>query len=403
MGYYDDHYQGRNNETKSRKGGYLLASFVGVLLGAMLVIVALPQLVDLDVLPYQLDEQSQQTENGSNIPVQQFSYDITSDVTKAVEKTSAAVVGITNIQSANFWSIGDQQEAGTGSGVIYKKAGGKAYIVTNYHVIEGADQLEVTLEDGTKIPAVIRGGDIWTDLAVLEVDGSQIETVAEFGNSDLLKPGEPVMAIGNPLGLEFSGSVTQGIISGLERTIPVDLNGDGYEDWQAEVIQTDAAINPGNSGGALVNIAGQVVGINSMKIAQSAVEGIGFAIPINTAIPVIEDLERYGEVKRPAMGVTLRNVNEISAYHQQETLKLPKDVTEGVVIERIVPNSPAEHAGLQELDVIVELDGEKIDNVLDLRKHLYIEKEVGDEMKVKFYRNGKLQETTIKLTDESSL
>jgi serine protease Do len=403
MGYYDDHYQGRNNETKSRKGGYLLASFVGVLLGAMLVIVALPQLVDLDVLPYQLDEQSQQTENGSNIPVQQFSYDITSDVTKAVEKTSAAVVGITNIQSANFWSIGDQQEAGTGSGVIYKKAGGKAYIVTNYHVIEGADQLEVTLEDGTKIPAVLRGGDIWTDLAVLEVDGSQIETVAEFGNSDLLKPGEPVMAIGNPLGLEFSGSVTQGIISGLERTIPVDLNGDGYEDWQAEVIQTDAAINPGNSGGALVNIAGQVVGINSMKIAQSAVEGIGFAIPINTAIPVIEDLERYGEVKRPAMGVTLRNVNEISAYHQQETLKLPKDVTEGVVIERIVPNSPAEHAGLQELDVIVELDGEKIDNVLDLRKHLYIEKEVGDEMKVKFYRNGKLQETTIKLTDESSL
>ncbi|MGG3736549.1 S1C family serine protease [Aeribacillus pallidus] len=403
MGYYDDHYQGRNNETKSRKGGYLLASFVGVLLGAMLVIVAIPQLVDLDVLPYQLDEQSQQTENGSNIPVQQFSYDITSDVTKAVEKTSAAVVGITNIQSANFWSIGDQQEAGTGSGVIYKKAGGKAYIVTNYHVIEGADQLEVTLEDGTKIPAVIRGGDIWTDLAVLEVDGSQIETVAEFGNSDLLKPGEPVMAIGNPLGLEFSGSVTQGIISGLERTIPVDLNGDGYEDWQAEVIQTDAAINPGNSGGALVNIAGQVVGINSMKIAQSAVEGIGFAIPINTAIPVIEDLERYGEVKRPAMGVTLRNVNEISAYHQQETLKLPKDVTEGVVIERIVPNSPAEHAGLQELDVIVELDGEKIDNILDLRKHLYIEKEVGDEMKVKFYRNGKLQETTIKLTDESSL
>jgi serine protease Do len=403
MGYYDDHYQGRNNETKSRKGGYLLASFVGVLLGAMLVIVALPQLVDLDVLPYQLDEQSQQTEIGSNIPVQQFSYDITSDVTKAVEKTSAAVVGITNIQSANFWSIGDQQEAGTGSGVIYKKAGGKAYIVTNYHVIEGADQLEVTLEDGTKIPAVIRGGDIWTDLAVLEVDGSQIETVAEFGNSDLLKPGEPVMAIGNPLGLEFSGSVTQGIISGLERTIPVDLNGDGYEDWQAEVIQTDAAINPGNSGGALVNIAGQVVGINSMKIAQSAVEGIGFAIPINTAIPVIEDLERYGEVKRPAMGVTLRNVNEISAYHQQETLKLPKDVTEGVLIERIVPNSPAEHAGLQELDVIVELDGEKIDNVLDLRKHLYIEKEVGDEMKVKFYRNGKLQETTIKLTDESSL
>ena len=121
----------------------------------------------------------------------------------------------------------------------------------------------MSLIDGTKIPAKLLGSDIWTDLAVLEVPADQIKVVAEFGNSDKLKPGEPVLAIGNPLGLTFSGSVTQGIISGLERTIPVDINQDGTPDWQAEVLQTDAAINPGNSGGALINIDGQVVGINS--------------------------------------------------------------------------------------------------------------------------------------------
>ena len=303
------------------------------------------------------------------------------DVTRAVEKAGDAVVGITNIQTTSFWSQeGGSQEAGTGSGVIYKKENGKAFIVTNNHVIEGASQLEVTLADGTKIPATLKGSDPWTDLAVLEVDGNSIKTIAEFGDSDTLKSGEPVIAIGNPLGLGFSGSVTSGIISGVERTIPVDLNGDGIEDWQVEVLQTDAAINPGNSGGALINIAGQVIGINSMKIAQEAVEGIGLSIPINTAIPIIKSLEQFGEMIRPTMGVQLRNLTEISAYHQQETLKMPNDVTEGVMIEAVVANSPAGRAGLKELDVIVEMDGETIADVITLRKHLYNEKNIGDKM-----------------------
>uniref|UniRef100_UPI0030C839CB S1C family serine protease n=1 Tax=Enterococcus faecium TaxID=1352 RepID=UPI0030C839CB len=156
------------------------------------------------------------------------------------------------------------------------------------------------------------------DLAVLEIDAGHIKKIAEFGNSEALKMGEPVLAIGNPLGATFSGSVTQGIISGINRTIPVDINLDGMIDWQAEVLQTDAAINPGNSGGALVNIAGQVIGINSMKIAESAVEGIGLSIPINYAKPIINDLEKFGEVKRPYMGVDLKSVNEIPGYYQEE-------------------------------------------------------------------------------------
>nr|WP_254119822.1 trypsin-like peptidase domain-containing protein [Bacillus sp. FJAT-29790] len=362
----------------------------------------------MGILPYTVEPGAQLQEsamgNGNrNVLTENVSLNVVSDVTKAVDKAGDAVVGITNIQTTGFWNdkgnVGEP--AGTGSGVIYKKEGNKALIVTNHHVVEGASELEVTLADGTKIPAKLRGSDIWTDLAVIEIDAKKVKKVAEFGNSDALKTGEPVLAIGNPLGLRFSGSVTQGIISGLERTIPIDINNDGIIDWQAEVLQTDAAINPGNSGGALVNIKGQVIGINSMKIAQQAVEGIGLSIPINHVIPIIEDLEKYGEVKRPYMGVDLKSVNEIPAYYQQEALKLPSDVTYGVALRRVEPNSPASQAGLKELDVIVEMDGEKMNDVIDLRQHLYTKKKIGEQMKVKFYRNGKLQETTIKLSGET--
>ncbi len=406
VGYYDQDENSRVKQPK-RKGGFFLPSLAGAVIGGLLVLLAVPTLSDNGLLPYSVQPTNQvevkNNKDKGNLITQNVSLKVETGVTKAVEKAGDAVVGITNIQSVSFWSeqSGANQEAGTGSGVIYKKEGDRAFIVTNNHVVEGADQLEVTLSDGTKLSAELKGSDPWTDLAVIEVPGKDIKTVAEFGNSDTLKSGEPVIAIGNPLGLGFSGSVTSGVISGLERTIPVDLNMDGVEDWQVEVLQTDAAINPGNSGGALVNIAGQVIGINSMKIAQEAVEGIGLSIPINSAIPIIEDLEQFGEVKRPAMGVQLRNLTEISSYHQQETLILPRDVKEGVMIERVVPNSPASKAGLQELDVIVEMDGEKISDVISLRKHLYNEKQIGDEMSVTYYREGKRQETTLKLVGET--
>lgn len=397
LGYYDQDYEQPPKNQKGNKG-YLLSSLVGIVLGALLVIIAVPALINYNVLPY---DPETETENAAGIegeaPIQQnVSVDVTTQVTAAVEKAQGAVVGVTNIQANNFWN--QQAEAGTGSGVVYKRADDVAYIVTNHHVIEGADQVEITLADGTKAPGEIRGSDIWTDLAVIEIPAEHVRTVAEFGDSDALTPGEPVIAIGNPLGLQFSGSVTQGIISGLERAIPIDIDQNGSVDWQAEVLQTDAAINPGNSGGALVNINGQVVGINSMKIAQNAVEGIGLSIPINDAVPIIEDLERFGEVQRPSMGITIGgDVSSVSTYHQRETLQLPEDVTKGVFVAGVVPNSPAALAGLQELDVIVALDGEPVTNILELRKHLYNEKEVGDQMEVTFYRNGERQEVVLKL------
>lgn len=405
MGLYDDHSPNRFQKRGGRSGFFM--GLVGGIIGALIVAMLYPAIFGGS--NGNGDDQAVVETNKGNQTDKQVSLDVTTDITKAVSKAGKGVVGITNIQTANFWSNGtedNEQAVGVGSGVIYKKADNKGFIVTNNHVVEDATQLEVTLSDGRKVPGKLQGTDVWTDLAVVEIDAKEIKDddfVTEFGDSDALKIGEPVMAIGNPLGLEFSGSVTQGIVSGVNRAVPVDINKDGVPDWNAEVIQTDAAINPGNSGGALVNIAGQVVGINSMKIAQQAVEGIGFSIPINYVRPIIEDLEKYGEVKRPAMGVTLRDVQEISAYHQQQTLKLPKDVTDGVMIESVVANSPAAKAGLKELDVIVELDGEKVTNVVELRKHLYNKKKVGDTMKVKYYRDGKKQDAEVKLTDETRL
>jgi len=261
--------------------------------------------------------------------------------------------------------------------------------------------LEVVLNDETRIPAELVGSDQLMDLAVLVVDAKHVKKVAEFGNSDTVKPGEPVLAIGNPLGLQFAGSVTQGIISGTERTIPVDIDENGTVDWQAEVLQTDAAINPGNSGGALVNLDGKVIGINSMKIAESAVEGIGLSIPINIAIPIINDLEKFGEVKRPYMGIGLQSLEDIPSYYWEEALNLPKGVKNGVIVMSVEPMSPAQRAGLREKDVIIELAGKKVENVLQLRKQLYSQK-VGSTVEVKFYRNGELKTVKLKLVEQKS-
>lgn len=392
-------------QTKEKSGiGYFFSALIGVMIGALLVWFMMPSM---------LNDVETNTQTTSTTNVTQTATSVTSDITAAVEKASPAVVGISNYQQAQsslggfgFWfgpgeqqqGDGELQEAGTGSGVIYKVDGNEAFIVTNYHVIEDAEKLDITLADGTKKEATLVGGDVWTDLAVIKVEAEGIETVANFGDSDAIKQGEPAIAIGNPLGFEFYGSVTTGVISGTERSVPVDLDGDGVEDWESEVMQTDAAINGGNSGGALVNINGDLIGINSMKIAAEDVEGLGFAIPINTVIPIIEQLEQNGEVQRPQMGISLMDLTEVPSFYQQETLKLPEDVTTGVVVTDVVANSAAQQASMQKYDVIIELDGEKIESVIDLRQHLYTEKKTGDTMNVKLYRAGKIVETTMNLT-----
>ena len=329
------------------------------------------------------------------------------DITKVVAEVKNAVVSVINKQSTSRNSLsGTQQSSGElataseGSGVIYKNADGYAYIVTNYHVIANSQELEVLLADGTRSKAEIVGSDQWTDLAVIRIANTNVTTVAEFANSDDVQVGETAIAIGSPLGSEFATSVTQGIVSATNRSVATDVDGDGQEDWVVTAIQTDAAINPGNSGGALINSAGQVIGINSMKISKSSVEGMGFAIPSNEVVSIIKQLETDGKITRPALGISMVNLSSVNE-RVIEQLNLPRDVKNGVVIAEVMAKGSAKAAGLQAYDVIVEMDGQKIQGIQNLRKVLYSHK-VGDKLEVTYYRNGKKQTTTISLTETNS-
>ena len=329
------------------------------------------------------------------------------DITKVVAEVKNAVVSVINKQSTSRNSLsGTQQSSGElataseGSGVIYKNADGYAYIVTNYHVIANSQELEVLLADGTRAKAEIVGSDQWTDLAVIRIANTNVTTVAEFANSDDVQVGQTAIAIGSPLGSEFATSVTQGIVSATNRSVATDVDGDGQEDWVVTAIQTDAAINPGNSGGALINSAGQVIGINSMKISKSSVEGMGFAIPSNEVVSIIKQLETDGKITRPALGISMVNLSSVNE-RVIEQLNLPRDVKNGVVIAEVMAKGSAKAAGLQAYDVIVEMDGQKIQGIQNLRKVLYSHK-VGDKLEVTYYRNGQKQTTTISLTETNS-
>ena len=329
------------------------------------------------------------------------------EITKVVAEVKNAVVSVINKQSTSRNNLyGTQQTGGElataseGSGVIYKNEGGYAYIVTNYHVIAKSQELEVLLADGTREKAELVGSDQWTDLAVIRIANTNVSTVAEFANSDEVEVGQTAIAIGSPLGSEFATSVTQGIVSATNRAVATDVDGDGQEDWVVTAIQTDAAINPGNSGGALINSAGQVIGINSMKISKSSVEGMGFAIPSNEVVSIIKQLEENGKITRPALGISMVNLTSVNTRVIQQ-MNLPADVKSGVVIAEVDSKGSAKAAGLQAYDVIVEMDGQKIEGIQNLRKVLYSHK-VGDKMAVTYYRNGQKQTTTISLTETSS-
>ena len=329
------------------------------------------------------------------------------EITKVVAEVKNAVVSVINKQSTSRNSLsGTQQSSGElataseGSGVIYKNENGYAYIVTNYHVIAKSQELEVLLADGTREKAELVGSDQWTDLAVIRIANTNVSTVAEFANSDDVEVGQTAIAIGSPLGSEFATSVTQGIVSATNRSVATDVDGDGQEDWVVTAIQTDAAINPGNSGGALINSAGQVIGINSMKISKSSVEGMGFAIPSNEVVSIIKQLEENGKITRPALGISMVNLSSVNTRVVQQ-LNLPSGVTGGVVIAEVDSKGSAKAAGLQPYDVIVEMDGQKIQGIQNLRKVLYSHK-VGDKMEVTYYRNGQKQTTTISLTETNS-
>ncbi|MFS9053987.1 S1C family serine protease [Streptococcus infantis] len=330
--------------------------------------------------------------------------------TQAVDKVKDAVVSIITYSgnSQNSFVGADdtdidsntEQVNSEGSGVIYKKEGESAYLVTNTHVINGAKKVDIRLADGTKVPGEIVGSDTYSDIAVVKISSEKVSTVAEFGDSSKLAVGETAIAIGSPLGSEYANTVTQGIVSSLNRHVSLKA-----EDGQAistNAIQTDTAINPGNSGGPLINIQGQVIGITSSKIASNggtSVEGLGFAIPANDVINIIKQLEKDGKVTRPALGIHMVNLTNLSTADLQK-LKLPDNVTSGVAVRSVQKNMPA-NGHLQQYDVITKVDDTKISSTTELQNALYSHS-IGDEMTVTYYRNGKEEKTTIKLDKSTS-
>ena len=334
--------------------------------------------------------------------------------TQAVDKVKDAVVSVitysANSQNSLFGSTdtdtdtdtdtNTEQVSSEGSGVIYKKEGNFAYLVTNTHVISGAKKVDIRLADGTKVPGEIVGSDTYSDIAVVKIAADKVTTVAEFGDSDQLTVGETAIAIGSPLGSEYANTVTQGIVSSLNRN--VSLKSEDGQAISTNAIQTDTAINPGNSGGPLINIQGQVIGITSSKIASNggtSVEGLGFAIPSNDAINIINQLEKNGKVTRPALGIQMVNLSNLSSSDLQR-LNVPSSVTAGVVVRSVITSMPA-NGHLQQYDVITKVDDKAISSTTELQSALYSHS-IGDSMTITYYRNGKEETTTIKLDKSTS-
>ncbi|PLR79392.1 peptidase S1 [Bacillus sp. V3-13] len=341
-------------------------------------------------------EKTETNQDNSNI-VPVAAKNSSASIADIVESSSKAIVGIVNLQEQQGYFANTQENAqrGSGSGVIFKKDKDSAYIVTNNHVIEGAEEIEISLYDGEKTTAELIGADALTDLAVLKMDAKYADSVIKFGDSSTLRPGDQVLAIGNPLGLDLSRTVTQGIVSAVDRSISVPTSAG---EWDLNVIQTDAAINPGNSGGALINTQGEVIGINSLKISQNGVEGLGFAIPSNDLLPIVEEIIENGKVVRPYLGVGLADLEEIPRHYLQN---VPESVNKGAIVANIDPDSAAAKAGLQVEDVIVAINDTEVTNSKDLRKYLYTNLKVGDKIELKVYQAGSLKTIPITLTSNN--
>lgn len=329
-------------------------------------------------------------------------YKNTTSTSQAVDKVKNAVVSVITYADSSNQDLftndehSDSQISSEGSGVIYKKDGKYAYLVTNTHVISGAKKVDILLADGNKVPGEVVGSDVYSDIAVVRISADKAKDVAEFGDSNQLTVGETAIAIGSPLGTDYANSVTQGIISSQGRN--VNLKADNGQNISTRALQTDAAINPGNSGGPLINIQGQVIGITSSKIStngQTSVEGMGFAIPANDVVNIIKQLEENGKVVRPALGIQMMDLANLSTSDLSK-LKLPEKISGGVIVRSTLDNMPASDK-LQRYDVITKIDDTDIESTADLQSALYSH-QIDDTIRVTFYRDGKQETTTIKLT-----
>lgn len=333
------------------------------------------------------------TISNRNATIKEVDYDVKSETTSVVDKVSDSIVGVVVYSNNNAGSLfgtqtetGENKASGSGSGVVYEQTGKYTYIITNHHVIDGANKVQVVFSNNEYVDAEVVGSDEYSDVAILRCQPSFDVNVIDIGDSSLLDKGETVLAIGSPLGIEYSGTVTQGIVSGTDRTVSVDLNSDGVEDWDMNVIQTDAAINPGNSGGALVNMKGELVGITNMKFSDETVEGMGFAIPINDVVSVAKQIRTNGKVSHPVIGISGVSLADYSSY-QLQRYGVRVSVDTGIYVSKLTSNGPAQKAGIEAGDVIVKVEGKEITTYKSFLTELYSH-QAGDKIKVTVNRNG---------------
>mgnify|MGYP005754486497 FL=1 len=308
-------------------------------------------------------------------------------ISESINKVYDSVVVVNNYQNGRL--------TGYGSGFVYKKEGNYGYVLTNNHVVEDASEIKLTLSNGEEVDAEVLGTDSYMDIAVLRMDGDAVLQVAQIGDSTEAKLGDTIFTVGTPVSTEYAGTVTKGIISGENREITVTDNGTSY---MMEAIQIDASINPGNSGGPLVNINGEVIGINSVKLVESSIEGMGFAIPIEVAMSQIDKLENGEAIARPVIGVSLYDLDSLPLVGNSD-LRVDDSIKSGVVVNSVESGSDAEAAGLQRNDIITEVDGTTVKSSAHL-KYLLYKHNIGDSVKLTIVRNGNEKELTLKLTHQ---
>lgn len=307
-------------------------------------------------------------------------------IATSVGKIYDATVTIQNYQNGRLTS--------SGSGFIYKKEGEYAYLLTNHHVVEDATKLLITLSNDDQIEGETLGSDPYLDLAVVRVSSEKVSLVATLGKSEDSNVGDTVFTVGTPIGYEYRGSVTKGTLSGKNRMVTVSIN--STSDWIMNVLQVDAAINPGNSGGPLLNANGEVIGINSLKLVEDKIEGMGFAIPIEYAMKYVDDLESGKELERPFVGITMLNVSDSYRVYQYG-IRLDPEIEEGVVVTGVSTGSGAEKAGIKKGDVIISVNGTAVSNAAYL-KYLLYQHEVGDTIEITYIRDQKQKTVEVTLT-----
>lgn len=315
--------------------------------------------------------------------------DITIDetgISLAIGKIYDATVTIQNYKNNKLLS--------SGSGFIYKKDETYGYIMTNHHVIDGADKVIITFSNDDQVEGKVTGSDEYLDLAVIKIDASKVTQVATLGNSEKSNLGDTIITVGSPVGYEYRGTVTRGTLSGKNRMVEVSVA--STNDFVMNVLQIDAAINPGNSGGPLVNVNGEVIGINSLKLVEDEIEGMGFAIPIEYAMNYVDDLEIGKELERPFIGISMLNVTDTYRLYQNGIM-IGDDIESGVVVVSVSRDSGASKAGLKKGDVILDVNGSTVSNAAYLKYELY-KCNVGDTIKISYMRDGKVNQTEVTLT-----